>query len=205
MTQTHPTDTKMSWCKSNLTCWGTSEELWLTCVWYFIHWIELNQLVHHKHDKHPPSEYKLSCDTVTIFLLSSWNSAIDPFLLIPFSIFRAFPASKDSPHKARLSAHNNSNNEPFLTSSVRTSITITNEVGFKADPEWKPTSTEKEFGDSLSIETAVLQLLHSDITPFTKYSVMPFILLFKKKTNNFWYQKSILDQRIQKRTFIFQS
>ena len=38
------------------------------------------------------------------------------------------------PHKTRSSAYNNSINEPYLTSSVRISITMINKSGLKADP-----------------------------------------------------------------------
>ena len=102
------------------------------------------------------------------------------------SFYCIFPSSilvinsfNNSSHKTRLFAYKNAINEPCLTFSVRTSITMINKSRLKADPWWTPTFTENELYSSSSSETAVLQPLWREITPFIKYSGTPFCLKVK--------------------------
>ena len=76
------------------------------------------------------------------------------FFHLPYLAITSF---NDSPHGTRSSAYKNFINEPSLTSSVRTFITMINKIALKADLWWTPAFTENELDSSPSTEAAVLQ------------------------------------------------
>ena len=96
---------------------------------------------------------------ITAYFLFYQHSPSDPFHYIFPSPSLPITSFKNYPLKTKSSTYNNSNNEPSLTSSVRTSITMINKNRLKADSKQTPTFTENELDSSPSTETLVLQSL----------------------------------------------
>ena len=149
--------TKKAQHNIRFTCLGTSEQRQWTCSRYFLHWRELQPTP----SPQTPQEFTFktllfyrnnSCNVLSTFTLKPFPSTA--FFYLPYLSKASF---NDSLHKTRSSACNNSVNELYLISSVRTSITIINISRLKASPWLTPTFTENKLDRSLTTEITVLQ------------------------------------------------